>query len=147
VSRLRVRLLSAFGIVLLVAGVLFVSISVLRSLTQPSYIGIVGELPMSARLVEHETVRHGFDYSHLFEFSCSDQALRDTLVRRWTLQDLTGADEDPVSFVINDHPSWWPSSLSSAIRKYGRSDESSEEYWSVWQESETGPLYVEVGRW
>ena len=119
----------------------------IRFWVQPPHVRIVGELPTSARLVRHQLVRHGLDYCHLFEFACSDTRLRDGLVRKWRLRDLSGSNEDPYSFVVHDSPSWWPSDLTSVSAKFGRVDETTEEYWSVWEETETGRVYVEVGRW
>lgn len=137
----------AFAVVLLVACVCFVSHSVIRSLTQPPFVQIVDKLPISACLVRHKLIPHGIDYCQLFEFSCSDTALRDALVSKWRLRDLTDGNDEMFSFVENDHPAWWTPNAPSATRKFGRHDEDSESYMSVWEQSKTGRLYVEVGRW
>ncbi len=92
-------------------------------------------------------MRHGFDEAHLFVFSVSDTALRDALVKKWNLRDLTGSVEDPVSFAGDDHPKWWPFNWPSATRKFGRYDEDQEEYWSIWEQPNTDRLYVQVGNW
>jgi hypothetical protein len=146
-GRLRCRVAIAAGVIAVVAGVLPFSRALIRSLLRPPYTRVVDELPISARLVRHEFIRHGVDFCDLFEFSCSDVTLRDTLVSKWRLRDLTGTRQDPVSFVENDHPVWWPSSTSVATHKFGRRDEDAESYISVWDYSETGQLFVELGVW
>ncbi len=118
-----------------------------RPVFQSPHIRIVGELPSSARLINHELIRAGIDYSHVFEFSCSDTTLRDRLVNKWQLRDLTGSEEAPTSFVEIRRPSWGPSTVPPEERKFGREDQAREEYWSVWEDSQAGRLYVEVGRW
>ena len=107
----------------------------------------IGPLPMSATLLRHETVRHGFDCVYLFEFSCADTVLRDTLVRKWNLRDFTGSEVRAVSFASNDYPSWWPTDMSRATHVFGRCDEENEVYWSMWERADVGRLYVEVGGW
>jgi len=135
------RLILAFGMLLAVAY------GVIRVLPRPPYVHVVDELPISARLVRHELIRHGVDCCHLFEFSCSDAALRDRLVTRWQLRDLTRSKEPPVSFVASAHPDWWTPDTPAATHKFGWRDDDSESYVSVWEQSETGRLYVEVGNW
>lgn len=132
------------ALVILLAMVAF---GVMRFLSQPPYAQIVDELPESASLVRHELIWHGLDHCHLFVFSCSDTALRDQLVSRWQLRDLTDSEDSPVSFADNAHPTWWTPDTPSATHKFGRHDDESEGYLSVWEQSETGRLYVEVGRW
>jgi hypothetical protein len=117
------------------------------SSTQTSLTDIVREMPESARLVEHVVIRHGLDRVELFRVSVSGPALRDTLVYRWRLRDLGSGNEEPVSFVLDDHPTWWPSTWSSTTRRYGSFDADEERYWSVWEQPETGELFVEVGTW
>jgi hypothetical protein len=119
----------------------------IRFLSQPPYAQIVDRLPESAKLVRHELIRHGLDHCHVFEFSCSDTALRDQLVARWQLRDLTDSADGPVTFLESKHPNWWTPNTPAATHKFGRHDDESEGYLSVWEQSETGRLYVEVGRW
>ncbi|GAB6184554.1 hypothetical protein [Thermopirellula anaerolimosa] len=139
--RWTLRWVIAFGVVLAMAY------GAIRFLRRPPYAVIVDELPISARLVRHEQIRHGLDYCHLFEFSCSDAALREKLVSRWQLRDLTRSDEEPLLSVAYDHPDWWMPDTPPATRKFGRRDDNTESYVSVWEHSKTGRLYVEVGRW
>lgn len=147
-SRLFRHLRLSFAILLLVVACTFlVACLVIRSLAEPPYIQIVDELPISTRLVRHELIRCGIDYCRLYEFSCSDTALRDKLVSKWRLRDLTGSNETPMSFMEYDHPDWWTPNVPAATHKFGRRDDDSESYLSLWEQSETGRLYVEVGRW
>ena len=147
-SRLNVRYRQWTVHVLLAFAVLLaIGYGVVHFLPQPPYAGIVDELPISARLVRHKLIRHGVDYGHVFEFSCADAALRERLVSRWQLRDLTRSKETPVSFMASDHLDWWTPDVSPATRRFGRCDDDSESYMSVWEHPETGRLYVEVGRW
>lgn len=146
-TRLSTRALLALAFVLMIVGSVAILRPAGRPLTQSRHVPIIGELPSSARLVRHEFSRHGFDYVHLFKFACSDATLRDSLVIRWRLRDLTESDEAPTSFMENAHPDWWIPSTPPASHRFGRSDEDSERYWSVWEQSESGLLYIEVGRW
>ena len=118
-----------------------------RSRERPAYTTIVGELPSSAQCVNYEMVQFGFDYSHLLEFSVSDEALLHRLVREWELRDLSSVREVPTSFVRLRHPDWWTPSTPSPSREFGRDDDENERYWSVWVHDDSGRLYVEVGRW
>jgi len=137
-----------FRLVLAFGTLLAISYGASRFLSRPPYAPIIDELPISARLVRHERIRHGVDYCHLFEFSCSDAALRERLVSRWQLRDLARSNEKaPTSFAENDHPDWWMPDTPATTRRFGRSDDDSESYVSVWEQSETRRLYVEVGRW
>lgn len=135
------RLVLAFGMLFAIGY------PVNRFLPRPPYAQIVDELPISARLVRHELIRHGVDYCHVFEFYCSNAALREKLVSRWQLRDLTRGKEAPVSFVANDHPDWWAPDTPATTGKFGRRDDNSESYVSIWEQPETGRLYVEVGSW
>lgn len=146
VRRRRFRWAAVLAIVVLLACAILVSRGMLQPLGMP-YGRLVDSLPASASLVQHKVVRHGLDWCELFEFSCSDTALRDALVRKWKLRNLTKSTEEPVSFVQKDRPVWWPSNTGSATRKFGRSDEKAEQYLSVWEFSATGRLYVENGQW
>jgi hypothetical protein len=133
-------ILAALAMVLLICAAI-------RFRPQRPYSEIVDKLPQSANLVRHELIWHGFDPCHVFEFSCADAALRDELVSRWQLRDLTDSADGPVTFLENTHPTWWTPDVPAAIRRFGRHDDDSESYLSVWEHSDTGRLYVEVGRW
>lgn len=136
-----------FRLVLAFSMVLAITYGVRHFVPRPPYALIVDELPISARLVRHELIWHGFDYCHLFEFACSDAALREKLVSRWQLRDLTRGDEDPVSFMEYDHPDWWTPDMRATTGKFGWHNDKTERYLSVWEQPETGRLYVEYGRW
>jgi hypothetical protein len=136
------RLVLAFGMLFAVAY------GVHRFVPRPPYALIVDGLPISARLVRHELIRHGFDDCHLFEFACSDTALREKLVSRWQLRDLTRGNAAPVSFMeFVDHPDWWTPYTRATPGKFGWHDDNTERYVSVWEQPERGRLYVEVGHW
>ena len=139
--RLPIFAVLSAAVVCLLAGL------VIRLLRTPPYAELVDELPASARLDRYESVRHGSDHCHVFEFRCSDSTLLDTLVGRWRLRDLTDSGEEPVSFMEYEHPDWWTPNAPSAARRFGRSDDKSETYISVWEQRQTGRLYVETGRW
>jgi hypothetical protein len=132
-------LLAIVLVTLAYGGILF--------LLQPPYAQIVDHLPESATLVRHESIRHGLDRCHVFEFSCSDNELRDQLVAKWQLLDLNDSADGPVTFLENKHPNWWTPDTPPPTHRFGRHDDESESYLSVWEQSEQGRLYVEVGRW
>lgn len=113
--------------------------------------GMLGPIPNSAELLEQRTVVHGFDVTHVFLFSTTDTQLRDALVDKWKLRELTNDEEGPVSFARNDYPDnypwWWPSEWPSGTRSYGRSCDKEEYYWSLWETANSRRLFVEIGRW
>lgn len=135
-----------------------ISASVILTMIATSLVGcsspaeIIGPIPDSARLLKHQTIVYGFDKIHVFVFSTTDAQLRETLVDKWDLHDLTNHEENPVSwaenaYARNDYPKWWPSKWPPETRGYGRRCDEEERYWSVWESPERGRLYVEVGQW
>jgi hypothetical protein len=121
-----------------------VASGVIYFLPRPPYVGIVDELPVSARLVRYEVIRHGMDYCLLFEFSCSDTSLRQMLVNKWQLSDRTESKES-LSFVEHDHPGWWTPESPASTRRFGSQDDKREVYLSAWEQP--GTLFVEFGTW
>lgn len=136
-----IRWMLAFSVSLVIAYAVF------RCVSRPPYAEIIDDLPFSASLLQHNVLRHGVDYCHILEFSCSDAALREKLVDKWNMREFTETDETPITFVTSAHPDWWTPDKPAAIHKFGWSDDNNERYVSVWEQPEKQRLYVEFGRW
>ena len=109
----------------------------------------IGEkLPGSAEVIHSDIDLAPFDQIHRFAISFSDDQARDLLVKKWRLQ--TGSSDIMSTSSIND-PSWWPRAQLDQIEQsgecYGRVDDPSAQWWTIWIDRNNNLLYLETGSW
>jgi hypothetical protein len=107
----------------------------------------LGDVPKTAHILNRDVVRHGIDTIYIFEVLDTELELRDRLIEKWHLRDITHNSNSPMSFLNSDHPTWWPSEWSFATSKFGKVDESAEKYWSIWIDDDKRRIFIEVGQW
>jgi len=135
---------------ILVVTCLVVLIAVLYLFVIPSkFEYAIGErLPSTAEVVNSDIDIAPFDQIHRFAISFTDDQTRDLLVKKWRLQ--TGSSDIMSSSNMND-PSWWPRTQLDQIEQsgecYGRIDDSSEQWWTIWIDRNNKLLYLETGNW
>ena len=102
-------------------------------------------LPSDSELFQYQRKRSGFsDYTHFFAFNVSDNTLRDKLIQEWHLE--------PATRIVSPwpgSPDWWPTPVipQTLSERYERVDHSSERFYEVRIDSNTGRLYAAYGNW
>jgi hypothetical protein len=104
-------------------------------------------LPPTARLVNHHHSGGGVGgWGHEFQFSFTDDALRDAIVKEWNLT----RGGRVVGMAEKTGAAWWPrqATLDALPEKYGRVDPNDPNgvvYRSLWVDRQNGMLYAEFG--
>ncbi|MEZ6142221.1 MAG: hypothetical protein R3B84_16810 [Zavarzinella sp.] len=109
----------------------------------------IGEkLPSTAKVVQSDIDIAPFDQIHRFSIAFSDDQTRDLLINKWQLQ--TGSADIMSSSTVG-LPAWWPTAQIKQIEQtgecYGRINNATEQWWSVWIDRKTNMLYLETGSW
>jgi hypothetical protein len=105
-------------------------------------------LPATAKLVNYHHSWGFMDSGDEFEFTVTDDALRDAIIKEWNLKPAVKPN-DAVSFAkLGSGPPWWPGArLDQFPERYGRVDGAATNYWSLWVDRENGKVYAEYGDW
>jgi hypothetical protein len=109
----------------------------------------IGEkLPDTAKVVQADIDLAPFDQIHRFSISFSDDQTRDLLINKWK---LNAGSADMMSSSSVGLPAWWPTAQLSQIEQsgecYGRVDNASEQWWSIWIDRNANLLFLETGSW
>ena len=110
---------------------------------------VIGEeLPKTAEVVnsQYDYVPH--DPIHRFAIAFTDDQARDLLISKYRLtnnpSDIMGSDSPHAA-------SWWPATRLQQIEAngecFGRVDQATEQWWTIWIDRKTKILYFEAGQW
>ncbi|MCP4259535.1 MAG: hypothetical protein GY774_18800 [Planctomycetes bacterium] len=104
------------------------------------------------RLIHKGSTHAGFDSSHMQVFKAENDLLKQKLIRKWDLKNMSvsSGEGHPTSFaaIDNDKPDWWPSrDVLYSLEGYGWEDKSEEHYRSLWYDPDSQKLYFEWGYW
>ena len=135
--------------IVLITCVVFLIVAIYLFVIPSKFEFAVGEkLPGSAEVVHSDIDLAPFDQIHRFAISFTDDQARDLFIKKWRLQ--TGASAIMSSSSIND-PSWWPRPQLDQIEQsgecYGRVDNQTEQWWTIWIDRNNQLLYLETGSW
>jgi hypothetical protein len=104
-------------------------------------------LPSTAKYLNHHHSR-GIDSGDEFEFAFTDNQLRDAIIRQWNLQPAVDPNGARSFARLTSTEPWWPGArLDQLPERYGRIDEATARYWSLWVDRANGKVYVESGEW
>lgn len=97
-------------------------------------------------VVRCETRRHGLDVIRVYEL-LDDDSNAARIISRWKMMELDENSDGPISFATSKSSDWWMRGVTSTWKRYGASDEVHEEYWSMWKDTESNRIFLEIGQW